>query len=129
MTLRLILQYLPNLHDLNSDQFLLVWDLHLTFFTKDLGRAMRVADALEYGMVALNTGLLSNEAAPFGGVKQSGLGREGSKYGVEDYLEIKYILIGGLMWGNIKDHKFMIFNINLNLLKSRDARALYMVGF
>ncbi len=58
---------------------------------------MRVADALEYGMVALNTGLLSNEAAPFGGVKQSGLGREGSKYGVEDYLEIKYILIGGLM--------------------------------
>lgn len=67
------------------------------FFTKDLGRAMRVADALEYGMVALNTGLLSNEAAPFGGVKQSGLGREGSKYGVEDYLEIKYILIGGLM--------------------------------
>lgn len=66
------------------------------FFTKDLGRAMRVADALEYGMVALNTGLLSNEAAPFGGVKQSGLGREGSKYGIEDYLEIKYILLGGL---------------------------------
>ncbi len=66
------------------------------FFTRDLGRAMRVADALEYGMVALNTGLLSNEAAPFGGVKQSGLGREGSKYGIEDYLEIKYILLGGL---------------------------------
>lgn len=66
------------------------------FFTKDLGRAMRVADALEYGMVALNTGLLSNEAAPFGGVKQSGLGREGSKYGIEDYLEIKYVLLGGL---------------------------------
>lgn len=66
------------------------------FFTKDLGRAMRVADALEYGMVALNTGLLSNEAAPFGGVKQSGLGREGSKYGIEDYLEMKYVLLGGL---------------------------------
>lgn len=66
------------------------------FFTKDLGRAMRVADALEYGMVALNTGLLSNEAAPFGGIKQSGLGREGSKYGIEDYLEIKYVLLGGL---------------------------------
>ena len=66
------------------------------FFTQDLGRAMRVADALEYGMVALNTGLLSNEAAPFGGVKQSGLGREGSKYGIEDYLEIKYVLLGGL---------------------------------
>ena len=66
------------------------------FFTQDLGRAMRVSDALEYGMVALNTGLLSNEAAPFGGVKQSGLGREGSKYGIEDYLEIKYILLAGL---------------------------------
>lgn len=66
------------------------------FFTQDLGRAMRVSDALEYGMVALNTGLLSNEAAPFGGIKQSGLGREGSKYGIEDYLEIKYILLGGL---------------------------------
>lgn len=66
------------------------------FFTNDLGRAMRVVDALEYGMVALNTGLLSNEAAPFGGIKQSGLGREGSKYGIEDYLEIKYVLLGGL---------------------------------
>ena len=66
------------------------------FFTKDLGRAMRVADALEYGMVALNTGMLSNEAAPFGGVKHSGLGREGSKYGIEDYLEMKYVVLGGL---------------------------------
>lgn len=66
------------------------------FFTQNLGRAMRVSDALEYGMVALNTGLLSNESAPFGGVKQSGLGREGSKYGIEDYLEIKYVLLGGL---------------------------------
>ncbi|MFV5516394.1 NAD-dependent succinate-semialdehyde dehydrogenase [Acinetobacter gerneri] len=66
------------------------------FFTKDLGRAMRVSDELEYGMVALNTGILSNEAVPFGGVKQSGLGREGSKYGIEDYLEIKYFLMAGL---------------------------------
>jgi succinate-semialdehyde dehydrogenase/glutarate-semialdehyde dehydrogenase len=57
---------------------------------------MRVSDALEYGMVALNTGILSNEVAPFGGVKQSGLGREGSKYGIEDYLEIKYVLLAGL---------------------------------
>lgn len=66
------------------------------FYTQDLGRAMRVSDALEYGMVALNTGILSNEVAPFGGVKQSGLGREGSKYGIEDYLEIKYVLLAGL---------------------------------
>lgn len=66
------------------------------FFTKDLARAMRVTDALEYGMVALNTGMLSNEAAPFGGIKQSGLGREGSKYGIEDYVEMKYVVLGGL---------------------------------
>lgn len=61
------------------------------FYTKDLSRAFRVAEALEYGMVGVNTGILSNEAAPFGGIKQSGLGREGSKYGLDDYLEIKYI--------------------------------------
>lgn len=66
------------------------------FYTNDLGKVVRVADALEYGMVAVNTGILSNEAAPFGGVKQSGLGREGSKYGIEDYLEIKYILLAGI---------------------------------
>ena len=65
-------------------------------FTKDLGRAFRITQALEYGMVAVNSGLLSNEAAPFGGVKQSGLGREGSKYGIEDYLEIKYMLVAGI---------------------------------
>ncbi|MEO4028952.1 NADP-dependent succinate-semialdehyde dehydrogenase [Chromobacterium vaccinii] len=66
------------------------------FYTRDVGRIFRVAEGLEYGMVAVNSGLLSNEAAPFGGVKQSGLGREGSKYGIEDYLEIKYVLLGGL---------------------------------
>jgi succinate-semialdehyde dehydrogenase/glutarate-semialdehyde dehydrogenase len=55
-----------------------------------------VAEALEYGMVGINTGLISNEVAPFGGVKQSGLGREGSKYGIEEYLEIKYLCMGGL---------------------------------
>lgn len=65
-------------------------------YTKDLGRAFRISQALEYGMVAVNSGLLSNEAAPFGGVKQSGLGREGSKYGIEDYLEIKYMLLAGI---------------------------------
>lgn len=66
------------------------------FYTRDLGRSIRVAEALEYGMVAVNSGVLSNEAAPFGGVKHSGLGREGSRYGIDDYLEIKYLLLGGL---------------------------------
>ena len=64
------------------------------FFARDVGRVFRVGEALESGMVAINTGILSNEVAPFGGVKQSGLGREGSKYGIEDYLEIKYLCLG-----------------------------------
>ncbi|MFO1433653.1 MAG: NADP-dependent succinate-semialdehyde dehydrogenase [Candidatus Competibacteraceae bacterium] len=66
------------------------------FFTRDIGRVWRVAEALEYGMVGINTGLISTEVAPFGGVKESGLGREGSKYGIEEYLEIKYLCMGGL---------------------------------
>ncbi|AXK39242.1 NAD-dependent succinate-semialdehyde dehydrogenase [Crenobacter cavernae] len=66
------------------------------FYSRDIGRIWRVAEALEYGMVGINTGLISNEAAPFGGVKQSGLGREGSKYGLDDYLEIKYLCFAGL---------------------------------
>ncbi|NDV11932.1 NADP-dependent succinate-semialdehyde dehydrogenase [Crenobacter caeni] len=66
------------------------------FYARDIGRIFRVSEGLEYGMVAANTGILSNEMAPFGGIKQSGLGREGSKYGIEDYLEIKYVLIGGV---------------------------------
>ena len=61
------------------------------FYTRDIARIWRVAEALEYGMVGINDGLISTEVAPFGGVKQSGLGREGSKYGIEDYLEIKYL--------------------------------------
>ena len=66
------------------------------FYARDIGRVMRVAEALEYGMVGINEGIISTEVAPFGGVKQSGIGREGSKYGIEDYLEIKYLLLGGL---------------------------------
>ena len=66
------------------------------FYARDIGRVWRVSEALEYGMVALNTGILSTEVAPFGGVKQSGLGREGSKYGLDEFCEIKYILIGGV---------------------------------
>ncbi|MGE6191098.1 NADP-dependent succinate-semialdehyde dehydrogenase [Stutzerimonas stutzeri] len=64
------------------------------FYARDLSRVFRVAEALEYGMVGINTGLISTEVAPFGGVKASGLGREGSKYGIEDYLEIKYLCLG-----------------------------------
>src|SRR5579859_557904 len=66
------------------------------FYTKDVGRVFRVGEALEYGLVGANAGVISTKIAPFGGVKQSGLGREGSKYGIEDYLEIKYLAIGGL---------------------------------
>lgn len=66
------------------------------FYTRDIGRVWRVSEALEYGIVGVNEGIISNEMAPFGGVKESGSGREGSKYGIEDYLEIKYVLMGGL---------------------------------
>ena len=66
------------------------------FYTRDLGRAFRVSEALQYGMVGVNEGLITTEVAPFGGVKQSGMGREGSKYGIEDYLDLKYICLGGL---------------------------------
>jgi succinate-semialdehyde dehydrogenase / glutarate-semialdehyde dehydrogenase len=66
------------------------------FFSRDVGRIWRVAEALEYGMVGINTGLISTEVVPFGGVKQSGLGREGSHYGIDEYLEVKYLCFGGL---------------------------------
>ena len=61
------------------------------FYARDIKRVWRVGEALEYGMVGINTGAISNEVAPFGGIKSSGLGREGSKYGIDDYLEIKYM--------------------------------------
>ena len=66
------------------------------FYGRDIGRVWRVAEALEYGIIGVNEGLISTEVAPFGGVKESGLGREGSKYGVEDYLEMKYLCLGGM---------------------------------
>jgi succinate-semialdehyde dehydrogenase/glutarate-semialdehyde dehydrogenase len=66
------------------------------FYTRDLARAFRVSEGLEYGIVGLNTGLISTEVAPFGGVKESGFGREGSKYGILDYTELKYLCIGGI---------------------------------
>ena len=66
------------------------------FYARDLGRVWRVAEALEYGMVGINTGAISSELAPFGGVKELGIGREGSRHGVEEFVEIKYMLMGGL---------------------------------
>ena len=66
------------------------------FYSRDVGRIWRVAEALEYGIVGINEGIISNEMAPFGGVKESGQGREGSKYGMDDYLEIKYMCMGGI---------------------------------
>ena len=65
-------------------------------YTKDMKQMIRVAESLQYGMVGINEGIISNEMAPFGGVKESGNGREGSKYGLDDYQEIKYICLGGL---------------------------------
>jgi succinate-semialdehyde dehydrogenase/glutarate-semialdehyde dehydrogenase len=66
------------------------------FYSRDIGRVWRMAEALEYGIVGVNTGLISTEVAPFGGVKESGIGREGSKYGIDDFVEIKYVCLGGL---------------------------------
>jgi succinate-semialdehyde dehydrogenase/glutarate-semialdehyde dehydrogenase len=66
------------------------------FYGRDVGRIFRVADALEYGMVGVNTGILGTAIAPFGGMKESGIGREGSKYGIEEFLEIKYVCVAGL---------------------------------
>ncbi|WP_417469067.1 NAD-dependent succinate-semialdehyde dehydrogenase [Maricaulis sp.] len=73
-----------------------IYGLAAYLFTRDLGRAWRVGEALEYGMVGINEGIMSSAAAPFGGVKQSGFGREGSRQGLEDYLDTKYMLMGGL---------------------------------
>jgi len=66
------------------------------FFTRDIGRAWRVSEALEYGMVGVNEGVMATEVAPFGGVKESGLGREGSYYGIDEFIEPKYVLMGGI---------------------------------
>ena len=66
------------------------------FYSRDIGRILRVAEGLEYGIVGINEGLISTEIAPFGGMKESGIGREGSKYGIEEYLEVKYLCLGGI---------------------------------
>ena len=66
------------------------------FYTRDIGRVWRVAEALEYGIVGINTGLISTEIAPFGGMKESGVGREGSKYGIDEFVEVKYLCMGDI---------------------------------
>jgi succinate-semialdehyde dehydrogenase/glutarate-semialdehyde dehydrogenase len=66
------------------------------FYSRDVGRIWKVAEGLEYGILGINTGMISTEVAPFGGVKQSGLGREGSSHGIEEFLELKYLCIAGL---------------------------------
>lgn len=66
------------------------------FYTRDLARAWRVAEALEYGMIGVNEGIISSELAPFGGVKESGQGREGSHHGIDEFVELKYVMMGGL---------------------------------
>jgi succinate-semialdehyde dehydrogenase/glutarate-semialdehyde dehydrogenase len=80
------------IHLANATEF----GLAAYFYSRDIGRVWRVSEALEYGMVGVNTGLISTEIAPFGGMKASGIGREGSKYGIEEYLEIKYLCMGGI---------------------------------
>ncbi|WP_339651002.1 NADP-dependent succinate-semialdehyde dehydrogenase [Halopseudomonas pelagia] len=80
------------IHQANDTEF----GLAAYFYARDLSRAFRVAEALEYGMVGINTGLISTEVAPFGGMKSSGLGREGSRHGIDEYVEIKYLCLGGI---------------------------------
>jgi len=66
------------------------------FYSRDVGRIFRAAESLEYGIIGVNTGMISTEVAPFGGMKESGIGREGGKYGIDEFLEIKYLCMGGL---------------------------------
>ena len=76
----------------NNTQF----GLAAYFYARDVGRVWRVAEGLESGIVGVNEGIISNEVAPFGGIKESGIGREGSKYGTDDFTEIKYLCMGGI---------------------------------
>src|SRR5690606_17379650 len=89
------------------------------FYARDLGRVFRVAEALEYGMVGINTGLISTEVAPFGGMKSSGLGREGSRYGIEEYLEIKYLCLGGISPLNARSIAMTENNASMMLRRER----------
>ena len=72
------------------------YGLSAYYYSRDVGRIWRVSEALDYGILGINTGVISTEVAPFGGVKESGIGREGSKYGIDEWLEIKYLCLGGI---------------------------------
>jgi succinate-semialdehyde dehydrogenase / glutarate-semialdehyde dehydrogenase len=72
------------------------YGLSAYFYSRDMGRIWRISEALEYGILGINTGVVSTEVAPFGGVKESGIGREGSKYGIDEWLETKYLCMGGV---------------------------------
>jgi acyl-CoA reductase-like NAD-dependent aldehyde dehydrogenase len=80
--------YAPRRHPVGSRAY---------FYSRDIGRIWRVAEALEYGIVGINEGIISTEIAPFGGMKESGICREGSKYGIEEFLEVKYLCMGGII--------------------------------
>ena len=73
-----------------------VYGLAAYFYSRDVGRIFRTAEALEYGIIGINTGMISTEVAPFGGMKESGIGREGGKYGIDEFLETKYLCMGGI---------------------------------
>ena len=73
-----------------------VYGLASYFYSRDVGRIWRVAESLEYGIVGINVGIISNEVAPFGGMKESGIGREGSHFGIDEFLEVKYLCMGGI---------------------------------
>jgi succinate-semialdehyde dehydrogenase/glutarate-semialdehyde dehydrogenase len=80
------------IHSANDTEF----GLAAYFYGRDIGRVWRVAEALEYGIIGINTGIVSTTVAPFGGMKQSGIGREGSKYGIDEFVEVKYLCMGGI---------------------------------
>ena len=84
------------------------------FYSRDLGRVWRVSEALDYGIVGINTGVISTEVAPFGGVKESGIGREGSKYGIDEWLEIKYLSMGGIDVVIVEQRDYHVFTGKLN---------------
>jgi succinate-semialdehyde dehydrogenase/glutarate-semialdehyde dehydrogenase len=92
-------RYIERVEDFETEEEVIakandtIFGLASYFYARDISRITRVQEALEYGMVGVNTGLISTEVAPFGGIKQSGLGREGSRHGIEDYMEMKYICL------------------------------------
>ena len=92
------------------------------FYSRDIGRIWRVSEALEYGILGINTGFISTEVAPFGGVKESGIGREGSKYGIEEWLEIKYLCMGGVERMIVEQRDYHVFTGQAERARRRCTR-------